>query len=137
MTGPTPALNAMLICDSVITDRNTGKNSLIGIFDIIHANSFPARHPSLSVYARVTDAQGHYTFKLELIDLNANQTIGEGATPVVEIPDRLLPHDLVFNLQGLVFQTEGRYEFRLYADGQFVGHHSFQVRSLQAGGARS
>ncbi len=65
MPGPTPDLNAMLICDTVITDRDTGKNSVIGIFDRIVAGSFPVRHPSLTVYARIIDAQGQDVFKLD------------------------------------------------------------------------
>lgn len=128
MPGPTPAFNAMLICDTVIRDSTTGKPSLIGVFDRILAPSLPARHPSLAVYAKITDAQGQYVFRLELVDLSTGQAIGEGKTPEVEIPDRMASHELVFNLQGLMFRTEGRYEFRLYADEQFVGVHSFDVR---------
>ena len=128
MPGPTPDLNAMLICDTVITDRNTGKNSVIGIFDRIWASSFPVTHPSLTVYARIIDAQGQYVFKLELVDLTNNQTSGGGTVPPIEVPDRMIPADLVFKLQGLTFPADGRYEFRLYADDNFVGVHSFQVR---------
>lgn len=128
MPGPTPDLNAMLICDTVITDRDTGKNSVIGIFDRIVAGSFPVRHPSLTVYARIIDAQGEYKFKLELVNLTNNQTIGGGTTPPIEVTDRMVPHDLVFKLHGLTFPADGRYEFRLYADDNFVGVHSFQVR---------
>jgi hypothetical protein len=127
----------MLVCDTVITDRGTGKHSLIGIFERILAASLPVRHPLLAVYAKVTDAQGQYIFKLELVNLGNNQIIGEVTTPPVEIPDRMLPHDLIFNLHGLVFQTEGRYEFRLYADGQFVGLHTFEVRLLAQRGGTS
>lgn len=130
MPGPMPAFNAMLICDMVIRDSATGEHSLIGVFDRILASSLPARPPSLAVYAKITDAQGRYVFRLELVDLNKGQTIGEGKTPEIEIPDRMLPHELVFNLQGLVFHTEARYEFRLYADDQFVGVHSFDVRVI-------
>lgn len=133
MPGAKPDLNAMLICDTVITDRNTGKNSVIGIFDRIVARSFPVTHPSLTVYARIIDAQGQYVFKLELVNLTNDQVIGGGATPPLEVPDRMLPHDLVFSLHGLIFPAEGRYEFRLYADDNFVGVHSFQVRHFTEG----
>lgn len=137
MGGPTRALNGMLVCDNVITDRKTGKNSLIGIFDRILARSLPAAHPALSVYAKITDAQGEYTFRLELVDLSNGQIIGEGRTPPVQVPDRMVAHELVFNLQNLTFRADGRYKFRLYADEQFIGHHSFDVRLIARGGGPS
>jgi len=31
--GPIPVLMAMLLCDMVITDPDTGKKTLVGIFD--------------------------------------------------------------------------------------------------------
>ena len=47
-----PHLNAMLICDTVITEVGTNKKSLIGLFENISASSFPA-YPSLSVFVNL------------------------------------------------------------------------------------
>ena len=126
MTGPTPVLKAMLICDQVIRDGETNKASLIGLFDNILAHTFPTTHPMLTVYARIADAEGEYNFKLELINLENNQKVGE-ETVTSEVGDRMIMQDLVFRVHGLRFESPGNYEFRLFADSQFVGHHSFQV----------
>ncbi len=126
MAGPTPVLKAMLVCDQAIRDEFTHKFSVIGIFDKILARTFPATHPQLTVYARITDAEGEYNFRLELINLENNQKLGEG-TLAAEVNDRMEMYTLIFNLHGLQFQSPGSYEFRLFSDSEFIGHHSFQV----------
>lgn len=136
MPGPTPALNAMLVCDQVIRDAISGKFSLIGIFERVWAQSFPTRLPRVSIYAKITDAQGEYQFRLALVRLDSNEEIGSNTTPPVSIPDRLAPYDLVFELHDLVLPAEGRYEFRLYADDQFVGQKSFEVMRVPSEGGQ-
>lgn len=124
--GPQPRVNAIIICDALITDRDTGKRSLIGVFTNIRARTFPAAHPQLSVYVRLIDAQGWYAVKLELVRVETMETIGEG-TIQVEIPDRLRYHEIGFNLRGLSFPAPGQYEFRLYANDAYLTHQTFQV----------
>ena len=93
MPGPQPTLNAIIVCDEMITDRDTGKRSLVGIFTNIWCQNFPCQHPRLSVYTRLIDAQGTYTIRLELVRVETMQTIGEG-TGQVDIPDRLQYHEV-------------------------------------------
>ena len=126
MPGPTPALNAIIVCDTLIKDRDSNKRSLIGIFTHLAAPSFPAVHARLSIFARVIDAEGNYAIRIELVRLATMQIIGEGEAEVA-IQDRLRYHELTFILNGLRFPAAGRYEFRLYADGVFLGHQAFEV----------
>ena len=102
MTSPTPKTNAMLICDYVITERGTNKKSLIGVFENIGAATFPCTHFALSVYIKLTDAQGGYQFRLELVDLQSDIMIGKSEMPEeVRVPSPLDAHELVFNLRIL------------------------------------
>ena len=119
----------MLICDLAIKEEGTGKHSLIGIFENISARQFPARHGRLCVYAKITDAQGDYSIRLELIRLEDFAVVGEGQVSVT-VEDRMAATELVFNLGGLVFERAGRYEFRLRANGLSVGAKSFNVVQL-------
>jgi len=75
---PTPKINAMLVCDYVITEQGTNKKSLIGVFENINAAQFPCIHHGLSVYIKMTDGQGTYRFRLELVDLKNDKMIGKG-----------------------------------------------------------
>jgi len=52
---------------------------------------------------------------------------GEGNFNVL---DRMLPAEVLFELQGLIFDRPGRYEFNLYANDEYVGRKSFDVLQL-------
>lgn len=127
----TPKCNAMLICDSVITEQGTNKKSLIGIFENILAQQIPCTYNSLSVYIKLTDARGSYKFRLELVDLRENSIIGKGEIPrEIKIDNPLGTHELVFNLGGLQFKHLGKYEFRIFANEEFFAQKKFSVDSI-------
>lgn len=125
-SGPLPFLSAMLIADLAIREEGTGKASLIGIFENVNAQSFPYRHNSLVVYAKMTDAEGPYDFTLELIRLEEATKIAE-ATVSAKAPDRMGVGELVLSLTNLVLPAPGLYEFRLLANGRHVGSKTFRV----------
>ncbi len=128
---PKPKVNAMLICDKVITEAGTNKKSLIGIFENINARKFPCVHAFLSVYIKLTDAQGAYKFRLDLVDLESGTVIGNGKIPDdVTIPDPLSTHELIFNLAGLKFNHPGKYEFQIFANDNIAGQKSFLVTEI-------
>ena len=131
ITTPTPKANAMLICDYVITEKDTNKKSLIGIFENIQTSKFPCTHYALCVYVKLTDARGHYRFWLELVDLQKDQSVFRTDIPdEIVIEDPLSTYQLVFNLNGLQFEHAGEYEFRIFANGKIFGQKSFVVREV-------
>jgi hypothetical protein len=124
---PHPALNAMLICDLALQEQVTGKTSLVGIFETVSAYQFPARHGFLSVYVKLTDVQGEYGLRLEFVQLDELKVVGQGQLRAT-FADRMAPAELVFQIGDIVFEREGRYEFRLYANDRWVGSKSLNVR---------
>ncbi|MFH1777349.1 MAG: hypothetical protein ABH952_07325, partial [Candidatus Omnitrophota bacterium] len=76
MSNIVPKINAMLLCDGIITEAGTNKKSLIGIFENISTQTFPCQHSQLSVYIKFTSAQGKYHFRLELVNISKNVIIG-------------------------------------------------------------
>ncbi|HOW88017.1 MAG TPA: hypothetical protein P5561_00120 [Candidatus Omnitrophota bacterium] len=133
MTSPTPKANAMLICDYVITERGTNKKSLIGVFENIGAATFPCTHFAMSVYIKLTDAQGGYSFRLELVDLQSDMLIGKSEMPEeVRVPSPLDAHELVFNLRGVRFMHPGKYEFRIFANDKIFGQKRLVVEQVDA-----
>jgi hypothetical protein len=123
---PHPVLNAMLISDQAIREEHTGKVSLIGIFENIYSTAFPSAHPGCAVYVKVTDAFGDYDLSLDLVRVDDLQILGQGRVHAT-VGDRLNPAEWVFNLNGLIFERPGRYEFRLSANGQHVASKTFSV----------
>lgn len=125
-----PTKEAMLLCDSIITEVGTGKKSLIGIFEDINAAQYPFEHHRLSVYLKFTSAQGKYVFRLELIDLKDNLVIGKANTPELDVPNKLDSYELVFNLENLRFQHPGKYEFEVYAGDTPFANKTFKAVDL-------
>ena len=122
-----PSLQAIVVCDTIIEDRNTGKKSLIGIFTHLASKAFPCNYPSMSIYFCVTDAEGNYTFALKLVHLDQDKKIAEGTLPTIEIKDRLQIVDYGITMLRVQFQTPGRYDFRLFANDEFIGNKDFVV----------
>jgi Family of unknown function (DUF6941) len=130
---PTPVVYAVLICDYTIRDGETGKASVVGIFDKISAVEFPAFHSGLFVYVNMADAEGEYTMALELLRSDTMTRIGYGEQRVT-YTDRLVGAELFFDLRGLVFDEPGQYEFRVHANGLHIGGKPFRVVQLKPGG---
>ena len=99
--------------DKVITEKETNKKSLIGIFEnIYYSIKPPCTRSSLVIYLEFTEAKGSYNFRLELVDLEKNLVIGKGEIPQpINVANRLGTPELVFSLRFLTFKHEGKYEF--------------------------
>jgi len=126
-----PSIHAFLVCDTIIIDSLTGKKSIIGAFTHLWAKTFPCQHPQVGVYFSLTDAEGKYAFEIQLVYLDKDQMVGKGSLPPIEIHNRLATHDFGVNIPYLVFPGPGKYEFRLYADGNFITQKDFQVIQQQ------
>lgn len=129
---PHPVLNAMLICDQTFQDEQSGKMSLVGIFETVRAYQFPARHGRLCVYAKLTDLQGEYRFRLELVQLEELKIVGQGQFSAT-FGDRMVPLELTFQVLDTLFERSGRYEFRLYANDRWVGSKTLTVAQAPEG----
>lgn len=125
-----PKIKAMLICDYIITEQGTNKNSLIGVFENINSKRFPCTHPRLGVYINFTDAIGKYGFKIELIDIEVSKIIAMAEPPAIEYNDKLASNNLVFVFDGLKFEHSGKYEFRCFANGEICESKTFNLKQI-------
>ena len=129
---PRPVLQAMLVCDQAIREVETNKVTLVGIIHRILGLEFPLlwSRPT-TVYVRVTDAEGEYELRLELVRLEDEQMIGR-VDSTATLPDRMASREIIFNLDGgLLFERPGTYEFRLFADGRHLGRMAFSMIQVQ------
>lgn len=117
---PPPEVLALLVCDQIITDRMTGKQSLIGMFSNIHVRGFPATHPQLCVYVMLTSGHGLTEFTLRVVDANdARPPIVEGRGRV-DFKDPRAIANLALQFNGLTFPEAGPYRVQLYAEGELL-----------------
>lgn len=119
-------IDLALLADAATVDAS-GKLNILGVFDRISANRFPAQHPHVSLVLRfgasMNEAGDHkVTIVLrdpdgeEVVRLNGEMKVGLGSVASggrVRVPQ-------VVNMDRLVFKKEGRYSFDVSVDGE---HH--------------
>ena len=127
---PIPSVIAILLCDSIIVEAVTDKKTLIGIFAI----PAPAKIP-LAFYARMTDAEGEYKFRVDAVSLKNNSLVARLETSPIQIQSRLGVMELALNLPPVTFPVSGRYEFQLHGNDVFLGHVTVDVASGKGGTA--
>ncbi|MHC4820132.1 MAG: DUF6941 family protein [Planctomycetota bacterium] len=132
MSGPKPEVKAFLLCDYVLQEAGTHKKSLIGIFEQVNSATFPFRHGRISVYANLADAHGSYELMLRLVRLRDGKVLLEAKGLRISVSDPLSVAEVGGNLDGIVFEDEGKYEFAMYANDQFLQSKPFQVRKSDA-----
>lgn len=106
----------LLLCDTIIEDRLTGKKSLIGLFSQIHTSKMPCVHPSMMVMVSVTGGQGSYPCELVCEHPELPEPVFRmNCTLNFENPFQVL--DMIFNPKNSVFKLPGKYEIKVIIDG--------------------
>lgn len=117
---PNPDVLALLVCDQIITDRLTGKQSLIGMFSKVHAAGFPATHPALAVFVALTDGHGKTELTIRIVDSNdARPPIVEGRGAVDFKNPRAIAN-LALQFHGLTFPVPGEYRVQLWSGAELL-----------------
>lgn len=132
MPKPTPIPLSMVICDTVIEDKKTGKKSLIGLFDNINAVTAPCTHSKLSVFVALTQGIGEYTAKIRCVKSDDNKVLMEGMGKI-KFKDRKQRIDFNFELIGLTFPEFGEYRFELICDNKLIIGRNFNLLKIKKG----
>ncbi len=120
-TTPPPLLLAVLVCDQIIRDAETGKASIIGAFENINAPKYPARHPWLAFFCQLTNGRGKIRISVRLVNVEKDdEVIFEGAADC-QFRDVREIANLIFNIGGIVFPQPGEYRFQILAGTEFLG----------------
>jgi len=110
---------AMVICDHVWQDPATGKQTLLGCFEEIHANDFPVELPRVAVYVEMTGGRGEVALALEITETD-EETVVFRQDAEVEFSDPRAVRTIAFDLVDVEIPKPGEYNFDLYAGGIFV-----------------
>jgi hypothetical protein len=121
-----PAVLAMILCDLVITDVETNKKSLIGLFDQVEAATLPCVIHELHVYLSLTDGHGELAVAIACVTVDEGEELFRGAT-VVTFDDPLQVVELHFAFPNARFPRAGEYRFQFSADGQVLRERKFFV----------
>ena len=100
--GIAPFLVAIVLCDDVIQDAHTKKNSLIGIFDRIFSEKFPAAHPKFKIYMKMANAEKDYDFIVEYVQVKTDKVLAKGYL-TIKVPSGFTYADIVLEPPQLLF----------------------------------
>lgn len=130
-TRPVPDVLSLIVCDQIITDRLTGKQSLIGMFSKIHARGFPAAHPQLCVYCTLTEGYGETDLTIRIVDANDDRPpIVEGRGKV-KFQDPRAIANLALQFHGLTFPQVGSYRIQLWSQGELLREARLELIQLK------
>jgi hypothetical protein len=117
---------AKILCDLVITDAETNKKSLIGLFDRIETTVLPCVVHELHAYLSLTDGHGRLPLVLTCVTADSPDILFCGQV-VVEFLDPLQVVELHFVFPNARFPQAGEYRFQLFAAGTLLRERKFLV----------
>jgi hypothetical protein len=135
---PAMTIQLAVLCDAA-TDYQ-GKLNILGTFDTIFSQQFPACHPQCSVALRIAFnkmEEGNHKLKMNFVDED-----GQSIMPSVDVPVEVVwPGDATFisrnfvlNIQQLKFETPGLYAIEIAMDGQHEASIPLAVKEMPKSG---
>ena len=134
MSAAQPITQAFLLCDGVITEKDSNKKTLVGVFGIMRAPAFPIRHYNLVLYYRAMIEKGTYPFRINFCPKGSMTTLSQ-VEGELRVGNSEIPTELVANLPFLDVPEPGEYEFRLWIDGAYVHRVGLTVAELDTEGS--
>ncbi len=125
-----------LVCDHALIDQ-AGKLSVLGIFERIWVERFPALHPRLHLVLRLKGRRtevGHHPVTIVLRDPQGREILrGDGSVQIGEPPAGVTEVEaaaiLVFDVP---LETAGAYHFDITVDGELLASLPITVSQMPA-----
>jgi hypothetical protein len=123
-----------LVCDHAIIDQH-GKLSVLGIFDRIWVERFPAIHPRLHLVLRLKGRRtevGDHTVLIQLVDDTDREILrGEGNVQIGEPPAGIVDIEAAAVLAfDVPLEKAGTYSFEIAVDGTPVASVPITVAQM-------
>jgi hypothetical protein len=121
-----PMVLGLLVCEQVIVEERTHNITLVNCFTARKAERFPSGPQRFAVFAALTDGQGKIRLEVVIRRLVDLQTIYRASMPQSFL-DPLQEVRFWLRITRCSFPTAGAYEISLFADGELIGQHRFDV----------
>ena len=111
-----PQLNFTLICDDVRQEMG-GKFSLMGLFESIYANTFPALHHRFAIVNEWSGGKGEFSIKIRLLAPDRLQVLSESETRLTLFNETQRHRDISIRY-NTTFKVPGTYWVETLIDGE-------------------
>lgn len=132
MSAILPHIQAVILCDHIYRDEDSGKCVIAGTFNRVFLQEFPGDYQPASIYLKLSDFSGRHTVAFRFKRLNDEQQIIEESRPYDLVhEDRREHHECIFDLPPLRFSEPGRYTLEIIFDGDdVIGHVDVEAQLL-------
>ncbi len=114
-----PKLSYTILCDDVRQELG-GKYSLMGLFESIYANSFPAVHPRFAIVNEWAGGKGEFRLKIRLLATNRRDVLSESEA-VLNLFNETQKHRDISVRFNTTFATPGTYWIQMLLDDEQAG----------------
>lgn len=128
---PPPICLALVLCDHVWRDPNSGKYTMIGTFASIATASFPLLHRELGVYVCLTEGLGEGPLRLRICDVDEERDPVFDAQETIRFKNPNFVAQSTFAIQNLLFPLPGEYRVQLFAFDQFISERRLTLELIQ------
>jgi len=124
------SIHNLLLCDAAHRDAQSGKWTLLGIFNSINSKGFPTAHPQLVAYIALSGIKGKEKFQIRVIPTGrADEAVFRADAELgVDNPDAVV--DIGVPIRNLVFNRPGEYLFQVLSGERVVGERALMVNGL-------
>jgi hypothetical protein len=119
MTKIKPRLNYTLLCDDVRQEMG-GKFSLMGLFESIYANTFPALHPRFAIVNEWTGGKGEFISRIRLLAPDQKQILSESDSKINLFNESQRHRDISVRFNS-TFKVPGTYWIETLLDEERAG----------------
>jgi hypothetical protein len=116
-----PDIDLFVVCDSVTKDAQTGRHSLLGLFDKVAAQTFPIRFPRFATFAKISGGSGIHQITFDVIDPDGTSLDGTSFSTVQIDCDASPATEITVEIAGLIYPSPGIYQFVLRSGNRRIG----------------
>jgi hypothetical protein len=113
-----PKLSYTLLCDDVRHELG-GKFSLMGLFESIYANHFPAIHPRFAIVNEWTGGKGEFKVRIRLLSTNKQDVLSESEAALSLFSETQKHRDISVRF-NTTFPSPGTYWIEMLLDSERV-----------------
>ncbi len=126
MANKKPMLQYVIMCDDVAIYQDSNKVAILGVFEQIYVEKFPAVHPKLWLLSRFADGVGSYDAQSKILNPDG-KVIFESEKVNFKLKDNVVSYNINGQLVGLPLDVEGKYWVETYLDDKLLNRIPFQV----------
>lgn len=124
-----PVVKSVYVCDEVVRDPNSGKVSLLNLWDTIRlpaSASFPYQLKKVCVFAWMRHGRGRVRCRIEIVQAATEAVILRTTDFLLDFTNRLTQF-ASFRLDRVRFPAPGYYYIEVYCEDQFIDDQAAQI----------